>query len=78
MVEIFKEQFLDQDNGNFSYPAVFSQISEDFLDVNIAILQMLAGKIFGTTFEDIYPSGNPPNKKIQKILVETGITQILI
>ena len=53
-------------------------MSEDFLDVNIAILQMLAGKIFGTTFEDIYPSGNPPNKKIQKILVETGITQILI
>ena len=45
---------------------------------NIGILQMLAGKIFGTTYSNIYPSGNPPNKKIQKIMVETGITQILI
>jgi hypothetical protein len=35
---------------------------------------MLAGKIYGTTYAEIGPSGNTPNPTIQKILVQTGTT----
>jgi hypothetical protein len=39
---------------------------------------MLAGKIYSTTFEEITLSGNTPNQTVQRILVQTGIVQILI
>lgn len=39
---------------------------------------MLAGKIFDTDYENIVSSGTIPNQTIQKILVQTGIVQILI
>ncbi len=48
-----------------------------FADI-IKILKMLTGKIYGTNFEEIVSSGNTPNPKIQRILVETGVTEILI
>jgi hypothetical protein len=35
----------------------------------INIFKLLTGKIYGTTYENIGPSGNTPNKNIQKILV---------
>jgi hypothetical protein len=44
----------------------------------INIIKLLAGKIYGTTYENIGPSGNTPNPTIQKILVQTGITELLI
>ena len=39
---------------------------------------MLQGKIYQTTFDDIVSSGNTPDKNFQKILVETGITLVLM
>jgi len=42
------------------------------------VLELLAGKIYGTTYSDILASGNTPNPLIQKILVETGSTELLI
>lgn len=42
------------------------------------ILELLAGKIYGTTYQEILSSGNTPNPLIQKILVETGTTELLI
>ena len=42
------------------------------------VLEMLAGKIYGTTYCDIVASGNTPNSLIQKILVDTGSTELLI
>ena len=39
---------------------------------------MLSGRIYETTFADIVPSGNTPNPNIQKILVDTGSTELLI
>ncbi len=39
---------------------------------------MLAGKIYGTSYDEIVSSGNTPNPMIQKILVETGTTELLI
>lgn len=53
-------------------------LNEDSLLNIIAILKLLAGKIFGTDFDNIAASGNTPNKNVQKVLVETGITQILM
>lgn len=44
----------------------------------VAIEKMLAGKIYGTDYENIVASGNTPNKTVQQILVESGIVQILI
>ena len=38
------------------------------------VLEMLAGKIYETTFADIVASGNTPNPIIQKIVVDTGTT----
>ena len=39
---------------------------------------MLAGKIYETTYANIGPSGNTPNHVIQKIIVDTGTTELLI
>ena len=39
---------------------------------------MLAGKIYETTYVNIGPSGNTPNPVIQKIIVDTGTTELLI
>lgn len=44
----------------------------------ISVLKLLAGKIYGTRYEEIEASGNSPIRQIQKILVETGIAQLLI
>ena len=44
----------------------------------VSILKLLCGKIYGTSYEDILSSGNTPIPQIQKILVQTGITQLLI
>ena len=42
------------------------------------VLEMLAGKIYETTYAKIVSSGNTPNPMIQKILVDTGTTELLI
>ena len=39
---------------------------------------MLAGKIYETTYAKIVSSGNTPNPMIQKIVVDTGTTELLI
>ena len=39
---------------------------------------MLAGKIYETTYAEIVSSGNTPNPIIQKIVVDTGTTELLI
>lgn len=36
------------------------------------------GKIFNTVYEEISGSGGLPDGKMQKILVETGIVQLII
>ena len=48
----------------------------DFIRMNVEeleniryILELLAGKIYGTSYAEIVPSGNTPNPLIQKILV---------
>lgn len=41
-------------------------------------MEQLAGKIYGTTYSEIVSSGNTPNPTIQKILVDTGTTELLI
>lgn len=51
---------------------------EDFLKSVIHILKLLCGKIYGTDYEEIESSGNTPIPQIQKILVQTGIPQLLI
>lgn len=51
---------------------------EDFLKNVIHILKLLCGKIYATDYEDIESSGNTPIPQIQKILVQTGIPQLLI
>lgn len=38
----------------------------------------MAGKIYGTLYSEIVSSGNTPNPTIQKILVDTGTTELLI
>ena len=53
-------------------------LNEDSLLNTITILKLLAGRIYGTDFDNIAASGNTPNKNVQKVLVETGITQILM
>lgn len=53
-------------------------LNEDFLINIITILKMLIGKIFNVSYEEIISSGNLPDENIQKILVETGIVQLVI
>ena len=56
----------------------FKILDDDELANIINIIKLLASKIYGTDYENIGPSGNTPNANIQKILVETGITELLI
>lgn len=39
---------------------------------------MLIGKIYNVTYDEIVTSGNLPDKNMQKILVQTGIVQLII
>lgn len=45
------------------------KLNEDELINVISIIKLLAGKIYGTDYDNIGPSGNTPNSTIQKILV---------
>lgn len=51
---------------------------EDFFKNVIKILKFLCAKIYSTDYEEIKSSGNTPIRQIQKILVQTGIPQLLI
>lgn len=53
-------------------------LSTDILENIRKILEELAGKIYGTTYDDIIPSGNTPNNTIQRVMVETGSTELII
>lgn len=57
---------------------MFMSLNGDLLDSFISVLKMLAGKIYDTDYDNIEASGNSPILQIQKILVETGIAQLLI
>jgi hypothetical protein len=57
---------------------MFVNLDEDLLIYFISVLKLLSGKIYGTDYENIESSGNTPIVQIQKILVETGIAQLLI
>lgn len=57
---------------------MFLKLNEDLLLSFISVLKLLIGKIYGTDFDNIESSGNSPILQIQKILVETGIAQLLI
>ena len=63
---------------NFNYFDFFMSFDMAALENIINILKLLTGKIYGTDYDNIERSGNTQNKNVQKILVETGITQILI
>jgi hypothetical protein len=65
-------------SGNDDYPEFFSRFEENELIDIVKIEKMLAGKIYGTNFDNITASGNTPNQTVQSILVQTGIVQILI
>jgi len=52
----------------------FNALSTDTLESVRYILELLAGKVYGTTYADIVSSGNTANPLIQKIIVETGTT----
>ena len=51
---------------------------EDFFKNVIHILKLLCSKIYATDYDEIESSGNTPIPQIQKILVQTGIPQLLI
>lgn len=53
-------------------------LNEDFLINIITILKLLIGKIYNINYKDILTSGNLPDENMQKILVETGIVQLVI
>lgn len=57
---------------------MFLSLNEDLLSSFISVLKLLIGKIYCTNFDNIESSGNSPMLQIQKILVETGIAQLLI
>ena len=56
----------------------FQDTSIEELENMRNVLEMLAGKIYLTSYAEIVSSGNTPNPTIQKILVDTGTTQLLI
>ena len=63
-----------QERENYQFPDTPIEELENLRNV----LEMLSGKIYLTSFADIVPSGNTPNPIIQKILVDTGSTELLI
>ena len=64
--------------GKVSWKSMFLSLDVDLLDSFMSVLKMLIGKIYATEYDDIEASGNSPVMQIQKILVETGIAQLLI
>ena len=77
-VEIVSSGLIHQGSPTFNYTEFFLSLNDLTLSNIIIILKMLMGKIYQTTFDDIIPSGNTANKNFQKILVESGITLLLI
>lgn len=62
-------QINEKDKSNRFKDHFFMKLNEDELINVIKIIKFLAGKIYGTDYENIGPSGNTPNSIIQKILV---------
>lgn len=67
-----------QNEHSEDYPKFFALFQQDELANIVKIEKMLAGKIYGTDYDNIVASGNTPDEKVQRILVQTGIVQILI
>lgn len=67
-----------QANPDSTWIDFFMSLDDDLLFSFISVLKLLAGKIYGTAYDEIISSGNSPIVQIQKILVETGIAQILM
>lgn len=67
-----------QANPDSTWVDFFLSLDDDLLFSFISVLKLLAGKIYDTDYDDIESSGNSPIVQIQKILVETGIAQILM
>jgi hypothetical protein len=65
-------------NPDVTWKDMFLKLNEDLLVSFISVLKLLIGKIYGTDYRDIESSGNSPIRQIQKILVETGIAQLII
>lgn len=53
-------------------------LDDDLLFSFISVLKLLTGKIYDTEYDSIETSGNSPIIEIQKILVQTGIAQLLM
>jgi hypothetical protein len=56
----------------------FMSLEDDLLLSFISVLKLLIGKIYDTDYDQIESSGSSPIRQIQKILVQTGIAQILM
>ena len=78
VVEILSTELKKKNSGGVSWMDMFMSLNGDLLDSFISVLKMLTGKIYDTDYDDIEASGNSPVLQIQKILVETGIAQLLI
>ena len=73
-------QYLENENDDDPKYAKFFKkwLDEDALANLCQILKSLSGRIYGTTFDDIEISGNTPISQVQKILVETGVAELII
>lgn len=56
----------------------FMSLEDDLMLSFISVLKLLIGKIYDTDYDQIESSGSSPIKQIQKIIVETGIAQLLM
>jgi hypothetical protein len=70
----FENQLEDDEENPFCY--IFKDWKEDNLDNMEVLLKMLTGKIYDSAYQENFDSA--PNPDVQKIMVETGITQLLM
>ena len=79
MVEIASTEMKKKNsNPDVKWFNFFMSLEDDLMLSFISVLKLLIGKIYDTDYDQIESSGSSPIKQIQKILVETGIAQILM
>ena len=79
MVEILSTEMKKKiANPDASWLDFFMSLEDDLMISFISVLKLLIGKIYDTDYDQIESSGSSPIKQIQKIIVETGIAQLLM
>lgn len=67
-----------EEDKTYNYHRLMEHCTDGILDLVSNTIKALIGKIFECSYSEINNAGKTPSREVQKIMVETGLTDIII